>query len=92
MVKIPATAEGRPGDRALHRRRPQHQRDPHLLARALRRGDGGYIGGLEKRAAAKKPVDRIASVASFFVSRVDTAVDKQLESKIKETGPDQQAQ
>jgi transaldolase len=43
-----------------------------------------YLAGLEKLAAAGPavpgghPVDRIASVASFFVSRVDTAVDKAL--------------
>ena len=34
---------------------------------------------LEDRAAAGQPIDRIASVASFFVSRIDTAVDKLLD-------------
>lgn len=34
-----------------------------------------YIAGLEQRLAAGLPVDHVASVASFFVSRVDTAVD-----------------
>ncbi len=42
-----------------------------------------YLNALEKRAAAGQPVDKIASVASFFVSRVDTLVDKLLEEKIK---------
>ncbi|MBX2835372.1 MAG: transaldolase [Gammaproteobacteria bacterium] len=37
-----------------------------------------YIKGLERRHAAGHPIDKIASVASFFVSRVDSAVDKQL--------------
>ena len=37
-----------------------------------------YLAGLEKRVAAGLPVDRIASVASFFVSRVDTKVDGRL--------------
>jgi transaldolase/glucose-6-phosphate isomerase len=41
-----------------------------------------YIEGLEKRHAAGLPIDRIASVASFFVSRVDTLVDKLLDEKI----------
>src|SRR6266566_4955349 len=41
-----------------------------------------YISALEKRWAAGKPIDRIASVASFFVSRVDTLTDKKLEEKI----------
>lgn len=40
-----------------------------------------YIVALERRAAADLPLDRIASVASFFVSRVDTAVDAVLEKK-----------
>ena len=37
-----------------------------------------YISGLEARLRAGRPVDRVASVASFFVSRVDTAVDAML--------------
>jgi transaldolase/glucose-6-phosphate isomerase len=42
-----------------------------------------YMRGLEKAQAAGRPLDRIASVASFFVSRVDTAVDGQLEKLIQ---------
>jgi transaldolase len=42
-----------------------------------------YVRGLERRHAAGKPIDHLASVASFFVSRVDTAVDKALEEKIE---------
>ncbi len=38
-----------------------------------------YFDGLEARLAAGKPIDKIASVASFFLSRVDTLVDKQLD-------------
>ena len=40
-----------------------------------------YIGALEERVARGEPVDRISSVASFFVSRVDTKVDAALEEK-----------
>ncbi|HEV2122650.1 MAG TPA: transaldolase, partial [Chloroflexota bacterium] len=43
-----------------------------------------YIDGLEMLASSGKPLDRVASVASFFVSRVDTVVDSQL--------PDQHAE
>ncbi|MFN8878740.1 MAG: transaldolase [Gemmatimonadota bacterium] len=39
-----------------------------------------YLGGLEARAAAGRPIDRIASVASFFVSRVDTESDTRLDA------------
>ncbi len=42
-----------------------------------------YLNALEKRVAQGQPIDKIASVASFFVSRVDTLVDKLLEEKIK---------
>ncbi|MEO9256016.1 MAG: bifunctional transaldolase/phosoglucose isomerase, partial [Tepidiformaceae bacterium] len=38
----------------------------------------GFLKGLERRLDAGQPIDNISSVASFFVSRVDTAVDKQL--------------
>jgi transaldolase len=38
-----------------------------------------YVAGLEQRAAAGEPIDAIASVASFFVSRVDGKVDAALE-------------
>jgi transaldolase/glucose-6-phosphate isomerase len=43
-----------------------------------------YIRGLEHRSREGLPVTGIASVASFFVSRVDTLVDKQLDEKISQ--------
>jgi len=43
-----------------------------------------YIRGLERRAEAGLPLDKIASVASFFVSRIDTKVDKRLQKIIDE--------
>jgi len=43
-----------------------------------------YIRGLERRADAGEPIDRIASVASFFVSRVDSKVDAALEGTGRE--------
>ena len=41
-----------------------------------------YVKGIEDRIGRGEPVDTIASVASVFVSRIDSAVDKQLEAKI----------
>lgn len=38
-----------------------------------------YCDGLEARLAARQPIDRVASVASFFLSRIDTNVDPQLD-------------
>jgi len=42
-----------------------------------------YLRGLERRAAASQKIDHIASVASFFVSRIDSSVDNELEFKIR---------
>lgn len=44
-----------------------------------------YIRGLERRAGAGEDISRVASVASFFVSRVDTMIDDMLDAKIAET-------
>jgi transaldolase/glucose-6-phosphate isomerase len=45
-----------------------------------------YLRGLERRVEKNLPIDKIRSVASFFVSRIDTQADKQIETKLKETG------
>lgn len=42
-----------------------------------------YLKALERRHEAGLPIDHIASVASFFVSRIDTMIDKQLENNIR---------
>lgn len=41
---------------------------------------GAYLDGLSARLAAGQPIDRVASVASFFLSRIDTLVDKLLDA------------
>ena len=45
-----------------------------------------FLKGLEQRVATGQPIDHITSVASFFVSRVDTKVDKRLEGLLYEEG------
>ena len=49
-----------------------------------------YLEGLEKRLAAGLPIDSIASVASFFVSRVDSNVDPRLQKIVSTGGPQAQ--
>jgi transaldolase len=49
-----------------------------------------YVSALERRKAAKQPLDSIASVASFFLSRIDTLVDDQLRQKITSGMPEAQ--
>ncbi len=46
-----------------------------------------YMSGLEDRVAAGHPIDHVFSVASFFVSRVDTEIDKRLDEMIKAANP-----
>ncbi len=42
-----------------------------------------YIRGLEKRAAQNQDISKIASVASFFLSRIDINIDKRIDEKLK---------
>jgi transaldolase len=46
-----------------------------------------YQSALEERVRAGKSVDRVASVASFFVSRVDTEVDKRIDTRLASVSP-----
>jgi len=83
MVKIPGTKEGLP---AIEQALADGLNINITLLFAVGRYEevaNAYVAALEARAREGKPVDRIASVASFFVSRIDTAVDQQLDEKIK---------
>jgi transaldolase len=82
MVKVPGTEEGWP---AVEQLIGEGLNINITLLFSLRNHEQvmwRYIEGLEKRAAAGQPLDHVASVASFFVSRVDTLVDKLLEQRI----------
>jgi len=82
MVKIPGTVEGLP---AIEDCLASGLNINVTLLFSVERHDQvieAYFRALEKRVKEEKPIDRISSVASFFVSRVDTAVDK----KLKENG------
>jgi transaldolase len=85
MIKIPGTPEGLP---AILQSLTEGINVNITLIFSLdtyRKVADAYISALEKRSAEGKDISRIASVASFFVSRVDTLVDKMLEDKIKAT-------
>ena len=43
-----------------------------------------YVAGLEKRAAAGEDISRVASVASFFISRIDALVDALIDARLQE--------
>ncbi len=70
---------GPAGDHRDPRRGHQRQRHADLLPRPLRRGDGRLPGRAGAGEGGRHDLSEIASVASFFVSRVDTEVDKRLD-------------
>ena len=80
MIKVPATPAGIPAIETLI---GEGINVNVTLMFSLAHYDAvaeAYIAGLEKLAAAGGDLSRVASVASFFVSRVDTAVDRALEA------------
>ena len=78
MIKVPGTAEGSMAVRALIADGINVNITLLFAIAAHARVIEAYIAGLEDRSRAGKPIDHIASVASFFVSRVDTEIDKRL--------------
>ena len=85
MIKIPATPEGIP---AIQQALTDGININITLIFSLddyRSVADAYISALEERNAGGKEIGHIASVASFFVSRVDTLVDQVLENRIKAT-------
>ncbi|HZS10068.1 MAG TPA: bifunctional transaldolase/phosoglucose isomerase [Blastocatellia bacterium] len=88
MIKIPATPEGLPAIQTLISEGINVNVTLIFSRESYAQVAEAYISGLEKRAAAGQPVDHIASVASFFVSRVDTAIDPQLEFRIRRSTDD----
>src|SRR6476661_1588608 len=82
MVKVPGTKEGAVAVRRLIAAGVNVNITLLFAIEAHDRVIEAYLAGLEDRVAAGKPIDGIASVASFFVSRVDTEIDKRLDEKI----------
>lgn len=80
MIKVPGTAEGAIAVRTLIGGGMNVNITLLFALEAHRRVIEAYLAGLEDRRTAGKPVDGIASVASFFVSRVDTEIDKRLDA------------
>lgn len=78
MVKIPATKEGIPAIR--NATAAGINVNITLIFSLVRYAEvmEAYLAGLEDRLADNHPIDHIASVASFFVSRVDSKVDERL--------------
>lgn len=85
MIKVPGTEAGAIAARRLIADGINVNITLLFAVEAHARIIEAYLAGLEDRVAADKPIDRIASVASFFVSRVDSEVDKRLDAMIAAT-------
>jgi transaldolase len=86
MIKVPATI---PGLAAIERLTAAGVNVNVTLLFSVaryRQVMEAYLKGLEQRMASERPVDKIASVASFFVSRVDVMIDPLLERKCEAAG------
>jgi transaldolase len=84
MVKIPGTVEATPVIREMLAEGKNINITLLFSIESYQRVATAYIEALEDRLSRGEPIDRVASVASFFVSRVDTLVDKLLDARAVE--------
>jgi transaldolase len=82
LIKVPATANGLPAIQQLIGEGISVNVTLLFGLPRYRQVAEAYIAGIEARAAQGKPVKHLASVASFFVSRIDALVDPLLEKLI----------
>ena len=85
FIKVPATAPSLPAIRQLLAEGININITLLFAQAVYQEVIEAYLNALEERAAAGAPIDRIASVASFFVSRIDTAADKLMAETIART-------
>ncbi|MBD8545736.1 transaldolase [Sphingomonas sp. CFBP 8760] len=84
MIKIPGTIAGAPAISATIAVGINVNVTLLFSLDAYIRVAEAYAAGLEERVRQGQPIDRIASVASFFVSRIDTTIDKQIDARLKD--------
>ncbi|MBC7922223.1 MAG: bifunctional transaldolase/phosoglucose isomerase [Ferruginibacter sp.] len=86
MIKVPATLEGLPAIRRLIAEGINVNVTLIFGLERYRAVADAFMSGLEDRVRAGQPIDKIASVASFFLSRIDVLIDPMLEKIIQEGG------
>ena len=92
MIKVPGTKEGIPAFEQLISEGINVNVTLLFSQEVYQQVAEAYIRGLEKFAAGGGDVSRIASVASFFVSRIDNSIDADLANRLKTASDSQQAQ
>jgi len=88
MIKVPATPEGIPAIRQLLEDGLNINITLLFAQSAYEKVAEAFIAALEARTAKGQPINQIASVASFFVSRIDTLIDSKIDSLLKTAGGD----
>ena len=85
MIKIPGTEGGAPAIAATIAAGINVNVTLLFALDAYVRVAEAYAMGLEERVRQGQPIDRIASVASFFVSRIDSMIDKQIDDRLTDS-------
>jgi transaldolase/glucose-6-phosphate isomerase len=86
MIKVPATPEGIPAIERLIGEGININVTLIFSLEVYAEVMNAYLAGLERLTQAGRPLDSVASVASFFVSRIDTLTDKLLEQRLRAAG------
>jgi transaldolase len=84
MIKVPSTPAGLPAIETLISEGINVNVTLMFSMNHYNNVAEAYIKGIEKRAQSGGGIDKVFSVASFFVSRVETLVDKKLDTKLKQ--------
>ena len=84
MIKIPGTAEGLPAVEQVISEGINVNVTLLFSVDSYVETAWAYIRGLEKRAEAGEDISNISSVASFFLSRIDSNIDNRIDAKIAE--------
>jgi len=85
MIKVPGTAEGIPAFQQLISEGINVNVTLLFSQEVYERVAAAYIAGLEQLAARGGDVNKIASVASFFISRIDSSIDSIVEARLKKS-------
>jgi transaldolase / glucose-6-phosphate isomerase len=85
MIKVPGTAEGLPAIEQLVSEGMNINVTLLFAQEVYEKVAEAYISGLEKFAANGGDLSKVASVASFFISRIDSLVDSMVDEKLKAT-------
>jgi transaldolase len=83
MIKIPGTDAGLPAVKAVIAEGINVNVTLLFSVQSYIATAEAYVAGLEARVAKNQPIDKLSSVASFFLSRIDSNIDAQIDKKLQ---------